>query len=376
VLSSIMDILYAPFIIALISAILSFLISIVDKIVNNYGQVIIDINGGRKKLELQGGAPLLSSLSNQEIFVPSACGGRGSCGECKVKVLSDIGPVLPTEAPLLTDQQMKDGYRLSCQVKIRGDIQIELPEELFAIQKFKGIIHSIRDVTHDIKEVYIKLQTPDSISFTSGQYCQLVVPPYDKVKKSVQRAYSIASPPSDSGNLGFLIRLVPGGIATTYVHTKLNQGDSVELIGPFGDFYVRETDAIMLCIAGGSGMAPFKSIFNDMLGKAQTGREVWYFFGARTGKDLFYLDEMKAIEEKWDNFHFIPALSEPQEEDNWQGETGLITDVLDKYLNERIDKQKPQEGYLCGSPGMLDACIEVLKRHNIPEEKIYFDKFA
>ncbi len=368
--------LLAPLSIAGISAVLALLISVTDRIVNNYGEVTLDINGGKKELTVQGGANLLVTLAGSGIFIPSACGGRGSCGECKIKVRSDIGPHLPTETPYLSKEQIADNVRLSCQVKVKQSMDLEIPEELFNIRQFSGTVERITDVTHDIKEVYIALNNDQKISFTSGQYGQLEVPPYGKVKEATQRAYSMSSVPSDKGHLEFLIRLVPGGIVTTYVHEHLSEGEEVKVVGPFGEFYVRDTGAAMICVAGGSGMAPFKSIFYSMKENKINKRDIWYFFGARSKKDLFYLDEMRSLEKEWERFHFIPALSEPQEEDKWDGETGLITEVLDTYLKERISRDSEKEGYLCGSPGMLDASIEVMKNNDIPEEKIYYDKFA
>jgi Na+-transporting NADH:ubiquinone oxidoreductase subunit F len=187
----------------------------------------------------------------------------------------------------------------------------------------------------------------------------------------------MSSPPSDKNHLEFLIRLVPGGIVTTYVHEHLEEGQKINVVGPFGDFNVKETGATMICVAGGSGMAPFKSIFNHMIetGEIET-REVWYFFAARTKKDLFYLDWLDELDEKYEKFHFVAALSEPQPDENWEGATGLITEVLARYLEEEIDRDQPLEGYLCGSPGMLDACMAVMRQFEMDEEKIYFDKFA
>ncbi|MFQ3620019.1 MAG: 2Fe-2S iron-sulfur cluster binding domain-containing protein [Spirochaetales bacterium] len=359
-----------------ITAILSLLISITDKIVNNYGEVSIDINNGKKQIKIKGGAPLLFSLAEIGIYVPSACGGRGSCGACKVQVKSDVGPYLPTELPYLTKEEIDTSTRLSCQIKLKKDIAIQIPEALFNIKRYKGTVERIRDVTHDIKEVYIRLDEPQEIDFLAGQYVQLMVPPYEKIKEPTERAYSMSSRPSDRNHVELLIRLVPGGIVTTYVHTRMKEGEQVTVTGPFGEFHVRETGATMLCVAGGSGMAPFKAIFYDMIEKKKMDREIWYFFGARTKKDLFYLEELEKIAAEWSNFHFIAALSEPQPEDNWEGETGLITEVLAKYLTSQIDRTKPMEGYLCGSPGMLDACIAVMKKFEVPPEKIYFDKFA
>lgn len=370
-----MDFLIAPGVVAVIAGILAAAISIVDKIVNNYGEVNISINSGKKVLALNGGDSLLSSLASKEIYIPSACGGRGSCGACKCKVTSDVGVHLPTEIPYLEKDEIAENIRLSCQVKVKADIDIMIPEDLFNVKKIKSRVKSIRDVTHDIKEVVFDLQG-EEISFQAGRYVQLVVPPYAKIKGSTQRAYSMSSKPSDTGFVELLIRLVPGGIATTWVHDHLQQEMEVELIGPFGDFERSETDASMICVAGGSGMAPFKSILYDMFEKGETNREVWYFFGARTTKDVLYMTEMMELGAKWDNFHFIAALSEPEEDSGWTGETGMITDVLDNYLKTKIDSEKAREGYLCGSPGMIGACNNVLTANDIPLDKIYYDNFA
>lgn len=370
------SILTASLLIGGLSAVLSALIVIVDSIVNNYGEVTIDINSGKKNLKVNGGASLLTTLSEQGIFIPSACGGRGSCGACKVKVLSDIGPILPTEAPLLEKEEMENNVRLSCQIKVKSDISIEIPEELFSAKRYKAKVSKIQDMTYDIKEVKIDLIDPNEIDFKAGQYMQLVVPPYEKIKEYTQRAYSISSSPSQKNSVEFFIRLVPGGIATTYVHQYLKENDEIELVGPFGDFYMRDTDADMICVAGGSGLAPIKSIVSDMFERGITDRNVWLFFGARSLRDLYYLDFFQEKEKKWEKFHFVPALSEPQPDDNWKGEVGLITDVLAKYFKEKMDQDTQKEGYLCGSPGMINACVKVMTDNGIEEEKIYYDKFA
>jgi Na+-transporting NADH:ubiquinone oxidoreductase subunit F len=367
----------APAAIGGISAGLAALISVTDKIVNNYGDIKIDINGGKKELIVKGGQPMLFGLAGEGIFVPSACGGRGSCGACKVKVKSDVGPVMPTEVPYLTKEELADDIRLSCQIKLKQDVDIEIPEELFYVQEYNATVERIVDVTHDIKEVYCKLPEGKEVTFTSGQYGQFEVPPYDKVKEKTMRAYSMSSPPSDKTHLEFLIRLVPGGIVTSYVHQYLKEGQKIRLIGPFGDFYVRDTDAQMICVAGGSGMAPFKSIFQDMIDRGTLGdRDIWYFFGARSKRDVYYLDWLYKLDAEYERFHFVPALSEPQPEDNWDGPTGLITEVLDGYLKEKISTDIEKEGYLCGSPGMLDACMKVMGDNDMDPERIYFDKFA
>lgn len=374
-----MDLAYfvAPIAISTISALLAALVSVTDKIVNNYGDVVVNINDGSKELNVQGGGNMLVTLAEEGIFIPSACGGRGSCGECKVKVTSDVGPHLPTELPYLSQQEIKDNVHLSCQVKLKADVDIEVPEYLFNIQQYEGTIEKIRDVTHDIKEVLIALPEDAEVNFRAGQYGQIEIPPYGQVKEKTSRAYSMASSPNDKNHLEFLIRLVPGGIVTTYVHEHLKEGQKMNVVAPFGEFFVRDTDAQMICVAGGSGMAPFKGIFQYRIEQGlMDDREIWYFFGARTSKDMFYLDWLWELDDTYEKFHFVPALSEPEEGAEWRGETGLITDVMDKYLQDKISTEIEKEGYLCGSPGMLDACMDVMRKNNMAEEKIYFDKFA
>ena len=368
-------ILVGPLAVAGVSTVLAFVIALLDKFLNNYGQLDITING-KKTLNVKGGSALLGTLAAEGIFVPSACGGRGSCGACKCKVLTDVGPHLPTEMPYLSPKEIEDNIRLACQVKVRKNLEIELPEELFSIKKFAASVESIKNLTYDIKEVLFALEGQE-IEFQAGQYVQIVVPPYGEMTEPAQRAYSMSSAPSDRNHVELLVRLVPGGIATTWVHKQLKVGDKVELVGAFGEFRVRDTPASMICVAGGSGMAPFKSMLHHMKEtNAFPEKEIWYFFGARTTKDMFYLDEMAALAADWPRFHFVPALSEPKPEEKWSGEVGLITDVLDRYLNGKVDRAKGLEGYLCGSPGMINACINVMKKNQMTEDKIYFDKFS
>jgi len=371
-----MGLFIAPLTIAGIAGVMAALIVVVDMVANNYGEVTIDINDGKKKMDVKGGAPLLVTLSSEGLYLPSACGGRGSCGACKCKVTSDVGPHLPTETPYMSPEELKDNIRLACQVKVKSDISIEVPEDLFNVKQFNATVESIKDVTYDIKEVLFNLGE-DTVDFDAGKYIQLVIPPYNKIKGSTQRAYSMSSRPSDKNHIEVLIRLVPGGIATSYVHEHLKEGQKMDLIGPFGDFHRTKSDSIMVCVAGGSGMAPFKSMLYDILDSGELDREIWYFFGARSTKDMFYLEEMRALEEKLPNFHFVPALSEAQDGEKWDGPTGMITDVLDLYIKEKINSDgKLLEGYLCGSPGMIGACNNVMNDNGITMENIYYDKFA
>ncbi len=354
-----------------ISVFLALLMVIADATIANYGEVGISINEGSKELTVKGGQPLLKALNEQGIFIPSACGGRGSCGLCKVQVLQGGGQVLPTELPWLSEEEVQNNVRLSCQFKIKQDVEIKIPEELFLVKAFQTKVARIRDLTYDIKEVTLELIDPPEINTQAGQFIQFQVPEYELTDEEVYRAYSISSAPSDNKRVELEIRLVPNGICTTYVHKFLKEGDTVMINGPYGDFYLRDTEREIICVAGGSGMAPIKSILLDMVDNG-ISRKTRYFFGARTTKDIFLLDEMKELEEKLPDFTFIPALSDPQDDEQWSGETGLITDVIDRM----VDNVQETEAYLCGSPGMIDACVKVLKNKGIPEELIYFDKFA
>jgi Na+-transporting NADH:ubiquinone oxidoreductase subunit F len=281
------------------------------------------------------------------------------------------GNYLPTELPWISEEEKKQQVRLSCQFKVKNDVSIQIPEELFSVRQFTTTVERIRDLTHDIKEVRLKLNDPPNIEMKAGQFIQFQVPAYELTDEPVYRAYSMASVPSDTTHVELEIRLVPNGICTTYVHKHLKEGDTVTINGPYGEFFLRDTERDIICIAGGSGMAPLKSILLDMAEKGSK-RKARYFFGARTGKDLFLLDEMKELEERMENFTFIPALSDPEPDDNWTGETGLITDVVKRMAENATEA----EAYLCGSPGMIDACVKVLSELGMPEERIYYDKFA
>ena len=353
-----------------ITTLLAVLVVLADATIGEYGEVKIIINK-EKELTVEGGKPLLSTLKEKEIFIPSACGGRGSCGLCKCKVLKGAGSYLPTELPWISQEEQKQNIRLSCQVKVKKDFEIQIPDELFNIKQYQTRVVSLKDLTHDIKEVTLQLIQPDRIDFTAGQFIQFEVPEYELTAEPVYRAYSISSAPSRKDIVELEIRYVPDGICTTFVHKFLKEGDQVTINGPYGEFFLRDTNANIVFIAGGSGMAPIKSILLDMAEKG-SNRKAVYFFGARSKRDLFLVEEIKALEEKLPNFEFIPALSRPQADDNWEGESGLITDVVDKHLKSG----ETYEGYLCGSPGMIDACVKGLVKKGIPEDKIYYDKFA
>jgi Na+-transporting NADH:ubiquinone oxidoreductase subunit F len=354
-----------------IAVALAILMVIAESTIGNYGIVKVLINDGDKDLDVEGGQNLLTTLKSEKVFIPSACGGRGSCGLCKCKVKSGAGDILPTELPWLDAQERQDNIRLACQIKVKRDISLEIPEELLYVREFQTQVTDITDLTHDIKQVTLKLLDPVDIEFKSGQFAQIETPEYELTDEPVYRAYSISSIPSQHDAIEMEIRLVPNGICTTYVHNHLKVGQKVTMNGPYGDFRRSDTQKPMVCIAGGSGMAPLKSILLDMLEKG-INRKCYYFFGARSKRDLFLTDLMQELEGKLPDFKFIAALSEPDEADNWEGETGLITDVVARHIEDATE----MEGYLCGSPFMIDACIKTLTGLGMPEESIFYDKFA
>ncbi len=364
------SILTAIIVVSALSGGLTILLLIAEYFFANYGEVNIDVNAGEKNFRLEGGASLLTSLASQKLFLPSGCGGRGSCGTCKCKVLEGGGPLLPTETPYLNDEERNSGVRLSCQVKVKNDIKIQVPEELLSIKEFNTVVEKIVDFTHDIKGLRFKLPEGEKIRFKAGQFANLFSKPYDDVKEETSRAYSISSAPSDDRALELVIRYVPNGMVTTYVFKHLKEGDNVRLIGPFGDFYLRDTDREIVCIAGGSGLAPIRSIILDMVEKGISNRKATFFFGAVTVKDLYYVEEFKAIENEHSWFKFVPALSRDDSDHPYA--KGLITDVVASHYGD----MKDIEAYLCGSPGMIDACEKTLTGKGMPKNQIFYDKFS
>jgi Na+-transporting NADH:ubiquinone oxidoreductase subunit F len=343
---------------------LTLIILLAEATVGNYGECTISINDGTKEYKVEGGQNLLASLNEVEIYIPSACGGKGSCGLCTLQVIKGGGDYLPTELPWISEERRKENYRLACQ-------DIIIPESCFLVKEITAEVTAINDLTHDIKEVILTIDPGNELIFKAGQFMQIKTPKYKLSRESVYRAYSISSAPENKSSLEFMIRLVPNGICTTYVHDFLKVGDKLTVNGAHGEFFLQDTDKDIVCIAGGSGMAPIMSILLDMLDHG-INRKVTYFFGAMSKRDLFYMDELYELEKKLPNFTFIPAIAQPQPEDNWEGETGLITDVIAK----RMDDGSNSEAYLCGSPGMINACMNVLSSKNLPEEEVYFDKFG
>ncbi|PKK39028.1 Na(+)-translocating NADH-quinone reductase subunit F [Clostridiaceae bacterium JG1575] len=366
------EILNATISITLIAAVLAIIISISERYLNNYGECKLTINDGAKEMVVEGGSSLLTTLAGQKLFIPSACGGKATCGLCKVQVFEGAGPILPTEEPYLTAKERENHYRLACQIKVKSNMRLGIPEELFNIKEFITTVERLDDLTYDIKGVRLALPEGETISFKAGQFMQFYSKPYDKVTEEVFRAYSISSPPSDNGHVEFCIRQVPDGLCTTWVHKHLKVGDQVRLSGPYGDFYYRGNCDTMIMVAGGSGLAPMRSLTYDNLNKNVDVKMIFYF-GARTEEDLYYIDEMRAIEKEHDNFTFIPTLSHPKGE--WKGHVGRITDLLESALEDGT-AGAGKEAYLCGSPGFLKAVNELLKRKGFDKEtQIFYDEF-
>jgi Na+-transporting NADH:ubiquinone oxidoreductase subunit F len=265
---------------------------------------------------------------------------------------------------------LKNGTRLACQREVTAEVSVKIPEDYFTAREYKAEVISIKNLTYDIKAITLRLLSPTEITFKAGQYIELRIPPYGTNKRFVLRAYSIASPPSERSVIELQIRRVLKGVATTYIFEHLKEGDRVVFYGAAGNFFIRDTTAPMLMIAGGSGMAPMKSILLDMLNR-KIRRKVRYFFGARAKRDLFCVELLEQLEKQLPDFEFIPALSSPDGGDNWNGEVGLISEVVQK----KIEAGEFEEAYLCGSPAMLGACVNVLTLKGIRRENIFFDSF-
>lgn len=353
-----------------ISAVFAFLLTLADRTIGDYGEVKLIINN-EKEFTVRGGSSLLSTLIDEKIFIPSACGGKGTCGYCKVQVHSGGGPVLPTETPFLTEEELKNNVRLSCQCKVKQEINIEIPEELFNVKEYIATVEEIEDMTDVIKRLKLKLPEGEEISFKPGQFIQLMAPIYAGNDEEVYRAYSIASSAADKTHIELFIGYVPGGKATTYVHQHLKVGDTVRINGPYGHFYYQDdNDREMILVAVGTGIAPILSILNHMK-EENIQRKATFYFGAKTPSDLLLVDYFKELEETLYDFKFIPTLSRVTEEHNWKGECGRVNDALDKYLMDANHK----EAYLCGNPPMIQSVMSSLKGKGLEEQLIYFDEF-
>ncbi len=387
---------------------------IVRKKLTPQGKVKININN-EKNIEVEPGSSLLATLANEQIFLPSACGGGGNCGMCKCQVLEGGGTILPTETGFFSRKEQLDHWRLGCQVKVREDMKIAINPQIFGIKKWECEVVSNRNVATFIKEFVVKLPEGEHLKFESGGYIQIDVPKCDVNYKDIQvneeyvkdwekfhmfdlvmhnpepqfRAYSMASypaedniimlnvriatPPFDRVNGGFM--KVNPGVCSSYIYS-LKPGDKVTISGPYGEFHVKDTKREMIFIGGGAGMAPMRSHILDQFLTKHTDRKASFWYGGRSLRELFYIDDFKKIEADNPNFSFNIALSAPLPEDNWTGYVGNIHEVLfENYLKNHPEPEEI-EYYLCGPPMMTQAVLNMLDNLGVPKEMIMFDDFG
>ncbi|HUT26400.1 MAG TPA: FAD-binding oxidoreductase [Sumerlaeia bacterium] len=350
---------------------LSMLLDVAARKLQNYGLCVIDINDGEESVEIEGGATLLSSLGERKIFIPGACGGQGTCALCKVRVLDGGGPVLPTETPFLSRTERLEHVRLSCQVKVKTDMRVRMPAEYLRVQEYRATVESVTQQTVDIYTIRMKLVEPAELTFRVGQFIQ-VKAPNPKGGEPVYRAYSISNPDNENNICELVVRLIPGGICSTYLCQTIKPGDEVIFNGPFGEFVLNEDpECELVCVGGGSGMAPMKSIVFSVLNK-QPNRKVWLFFGCRAVKDIFYREMFEELEAKHPDFKVVYALSEMDEGDQWDGETGFIHLAVDKMVEDGGRKQ----AFFCGPPLMSQAATAVMREKGCKKRDIFFDDFG
>ncbi len=373
------------------------------------GDVKILINGDEEKSPtVQAGTNLLNTLSNNGIFLPSACGGQGTCAMCTCQILEGGGDVLPTEESQLSRGDIKNHTRLACQVKVKNDLKIQIPEEIFNIQKFECTVRSNNNVATFIKELVLELPKGQHLDFQAGGYIQIYIPPYNLTFKDfdieeqyrpdwdkfnlwdtkgsndeeIFRAYSMANHPAEGDIVMLNVRIAtappgtdfPPGISSSYIF-NLKPGDKVTVSGPYGEFFIKDTDREMVYIGGGAGMAPMRSHLFHLFHTLKTGRKVSFFYGARSLSEMFYHDQFLAIAEKFPNFNYNVALSDPMPEDNWTGLTGFIHQAAyDSYLGKH-ESPEDLEYYMCGPPMMISAVENMLYNLGVEKEMIAFDEF-
>ena len=379
------------------------------------GTVKIDINEGEKELEVEAGSTLLSTLGDNKIYLPSACGGGGTCGMCRCQVHEGAGSILPTETGFFTRKEQAADWRLACQVKVKEDLKMEIPEEILGIKKWECEVVSNDNVATFIKEFVVKLPEGENLNFRSGGYIQIDVPKINVDFKDIHvqdeyredwekmglfdlkmknpeptyRAYSMANHPAEGNIVMLNIRIatppwdraagkfmkVNPGVCSSYIFSR-KPGDKVMISGPYGEFFIKDTNREMMFIGGGAGMAPMRSHIFHLFHTVKTDRKVTFWYGARSKKEIFYEDHFRDIEKKFDNFKFTIALSEPLPEDDWKGDVGFIHQVIfDNYLSKH-EEPEDIEYYLCGPPMMISAVTKMLYDLGVPDEMVMFDDFG
>ena len=380
------------------------------------GLVTLTING-EKKLEVAAGDSILTTLGSNKIFLPSACGGGGTCSLCKCQVLEGGGEILPTEAPYFTRKEISEKWRLGCQVKVKEDMDIQIPDEIFGIKKWECTVTSNKSVATFIKELDLALPEGEILEFENGGYIQIDIPEYEidfatdikpliedeyrsdwdnmnlwdlkgKNEEQIFRAYSMANHPAEGSRVTLNVRIatppfdrakgrfmdVLPGLASTYMY-GLKPGDKVTISGPYGEFFIQDTDREMMFIGGGAGMAPMRSHIFHLFHTEKTTRKTSFFYGARSVREMFYDDQFKAIAKDFDNFNYAVGLSDPLEEDNWTGPVGFIHDVTYNEYLKNHPAPEDIEYYLCGPPLMLSAVMSMLENLGVEPEMIRFDEF-
>jgi len=406
-----MEIILGVVMFTCIVMVLALLILFAKSKLVNTGDIVVEVNGDQdKSFTAPAGDKLLNMLSSQGIFVSSACGGGGSCGQCRVVIKEGGGDILPTELSHINKREAKEGCRLACQVNVKQNLKIELPEEIFGVKKWDCEVISNDNKATFIKELKLRIPDGEDVPFRAGGFIQIEAPEHevsyadfdvpqeyrgdwDKfnlfryrsvVKEPTVRAYSMANYPDEKGIIMLNVRIatpppsnpdVPPGIMSSYIWS-LKAGDKVTISGPFGEFFAKDTDAEMIFIGGGAGMAPMRSHIFDQLKRLKSKRKITFWYGARSLREMFYEDDFNHLQEENENFTWHVALSDPQPEDNWTGYTGFIHNVLlENYLRNH-PAPEDCEFYMCGPPMMNAAVIKMLKDLGVEDENIMLDDFG
>lgn len=373
------------------------------------GSVEVLING-EKTVHAPVGSKLLGALSDAELYVASACGGGGTCGQCRVNVLEGGGSILPTETSHINKREAAEGGRLSCQLTVKQNMKITVPDEVFGVKKWRCKVRSNDNVATFIKELVLELPAGETVPFRAGGYIQIECPPHDvkysnidvaeefrgdwdrfdlwkiesRVKEPVVRAYSMANYPEEEGIVMLNVRIatpppgndeLPAGVMSSWIF-NLKAGDEADISGPFGEFYAKETQNEMVFVGGGAGMAPMRSHIFDQLKRLDSSRKITFWYGARSLRETFYADHFDKLAEKHDNFEWHLALSDPQPEDNWTGYTGFIHNVLNENYLKDHPAPEDCEFYMCGPPMMNAAVVDMLQELGVEDDHIMLDDFG